>query len=63
VSDILSVIGGVRGYCAEPEPEQLLKMARVPDRHKKTRAGVRGRVCVRKLIVPILMSRPVAVVI
>jgi hypothetical protein len=37
------VIGGVRGYC-EPEPEQLLKMARVPDRHKKARAGVRGRV-------------------
>jgi hypothetical protein len=56
------VIGGVRG-CCDPDPEQLLKMARVPDRHKKTRAGVRGRVCVRKLIVPILMSRPVAVVI
>ena len=62
MSDILSVIGGVRGYC-DPEPEQLSKMARVPDRHKKARAGMRGRVCVRKLIVPILMSRPVAVVI
>jgi hypothetical protein len=56
------VIGGVRG-CCDPDPEQLLKMARVPDRHKKARAGVRGRVCVRKLIVPILMSRSVAVVI
>ena len=60
--EVRAVIGGVRGYC-DPEPEQLSKMARVPDRHKKARAGVRGRVCVIQLIVPILMSRPVAVVI